>query len=93
MTDEKDIIRRYTCAKGHKIEIRGGTWTALQLNYESVDGTVFQGEYNYCMACFGEWAQEKWPLKCEVIEAPERGSPAAAVSSFNVDHGEPDTHA
>jgi hypothetical protein len=55
-------LRRYMCERGHKIEVRG-IWTAFVV---AQDNKTY--DFNYCLVCFGEWAQGKWPLKCEVIE-------------------------
>lgn len=59
---------RYTCEKGHSMETLG-TWTVMK---------VRALEFNYCLVCFGEWAQSQWPLKCEEID-----SSAAAMIANN----------
>lgn len=67
---------RYTCAKGHSFTI-SGCWTTLEV--------IFNGRpprsFNYCMECFGEWAESQWPLKCEAVIAPgtDERSPVVTI--------------
>lgn len=56
---------RYTCQRGHTIDIHGGTWITLVIEHSDQP----RHEFNYCMVCFGEWAQAKWPLTCTEITA------------------------
>lgn len=66
----KEALRRYTCGKGHSLEIRG-TWTSFVYTRTLPDGSLQTDSYDFCMACMGEEAQRRYPLTCEIIDEPE----------------------
>lgn len=55
--------RTYSCKAGHTFTI-GGRFTQLAVEFPGRSS-----EYNYCMECFGIWAQDRWPLSCEMVES------------------------
>lgn len=48
----------YRCDKGHEM-IVNEEWATMLLR----DGKGVQTTYNYCPACFGEWAVAQWPFR------------------------------
>lgn len=65
-----NTVRIYRCAKGHSVIIRSGTWTALNLQFTdpNAKGPRVNRSFNYCMECYGEWAEAQWPLTCQEIK-------------------------
>lgn len=50
----------YMCPNGHVFDVQDGTWTTLTIQFWGSSPRT--KHYNYCMECFGEWAEKKWPL-------------------------------
>ena len=68
-------VRKYTCEKGHTFNVRG-TWTTLNIAFQEEGSALKEHSFNYCMICFGIWAQKNFPMECEVVE--EKSGPVQA---------------
>jgi hypothetical protein len=59
--------QRYRCAVGHEFNTGLASWTTLEITYDTPPQKY---SFNYCMVCFGEWAQANWPLTQDPIGKP-----------------------
>lgn len=55
---------RLRCAAGHEVDTGEGSWTALVVAGPEINdaGALIERKYNFCMHCWGSWAQAAWPL-------------------------------